>query len=167
VEQEQLVARPKDLLESAIPSGNAVAAHALQRLAVLTARPDYQRRAVDVLRLVRDILAQHPQAMGRMLAALDFYVARPPEIAIVGQAGAEDTAALLDVVHTRYLPNKVVALRTPDAGEDIETLIPLLEAKTMLDGRATAYVCQDYACRQPVTTPKGLAEQLGGEWRRS
>ncbi|MFQ5594787.1 MAG: thioredoxin domain-containing protein [Anaerolineae bacterium] len=159
-DQKQLVARPKDLLESAIPSGNAVAAHALQRLAILTARPDYQRRAVDVLRLVRDILEQHPRAMGHMLTALDFYVARPPEIAIVGQAGAEDTGAFLDVVRTRYLPNKVVALRTPDAGADIETLIPLLEGKTMLDGRATAYVCQNYACRQPVTTPEELVEQL-------
>ncbi|MFQ5857559.1 MAG: thioredoxin domain-containing protein [Anaerolineae bacterium] len=160
-DQEQLVARPKDLIESATPSGNAVAAHVLQRLALLTARPDYQRRAVEILRLVRDILEQYPSAMGRMLEALDFYLAQPPEIAIAGEAGTEDTAALMEVVHSRYLPNKVVALRTPEAGNEIETLIPLLEAKTMLDGQATAYVCRNYACRQPVTTPETLAEELG------
>ncbi len=159
-DQEKLVARPKDLIESAIPSGNAVAAHALQRLAILTAQPDYQRRAVDILRLVRDVVEQYPSAMGHMLIALDFYLSRPPEIAIVGEAGAADTRALLETVNGRYLPNKVVALRTPDAGDEIEMLIPLLEGKTMLGGQATAYVCQNYACRQPVTTPEELAEQL-------
>lgn len=159
-DQERLVARPKDLIESATPSGNAMAAHILQRLAILTARPDYQRRAVDTLRLVRDIVEQYPSAVAWMLTALDFYLARPPEIAIVGEAGAEDTAALLEVVHGRYLPNKVVALRPPDDGVEAERLIPLLEGKTMLNGHATAYVCQNYACRQPVTTPADLAGQL-------
>ncbi|MBS1252012.1 MAG: hypothetical protein MAG451_01048 [Anaerolineales bacterium] len=160
-DQEQLVSRPKNLTESSTPSGNAVAAHALQRLAVLTAHPDYQRRALDTLRLVRDIIEQHPSAVGRMLVALDFYLARPPEIAVVGEAGAEDTAALLEVVNTRYLPSKILALRTLEAGEEIEDLIPLLEGKAMVDGRATAYVCRNYACRQPVTEPVALAAQLG------
>lgn len=159
-DQEQLVARPKDLFESSTPSGNAVAAHALQRLAILAARPDYQRQAVAVLRLVRDIVERHPSAVGRMLVALDFYLAQPPEIAIIGETGAEDTAALVDAVHGRYLPNKVMALRTSDTDEDIESLVPLLEGKTMLDGQATAYVCRNYACQQPVTTPEALAEQL-------
>ena len=143
-----------------MPAGNAVAALALQRLALLTGRPDYQRRAVDTLRLGRAFMEQHPSAVAGMLIALDFYLSRPPEIAIAGPANALDTQALLDVVYGHYLPNKVLALQPPEAGAEIAELIPLLEGKTMLEGRATAYVCQNYTCQQPVTTPEELAEQL-------
>ena len=67
--------------------------------------------------------------------------------------------ALLDAIHSRYLPNKVVAgfdPAAPGAGQDL----PLLEDKVMQDGLPTAYVCQNYACQQPVTAPSALAEQL-------
>lgn len=161
-DQEQLVARPKGLFGSSTPSGNAVAAQVLQRLAILAGEPEFQRRAADTLRLARDVMAQHPGAVAGMLVALDFHLGRPPEVAVIGAEDAADTQALLDVVRERYLPNKVIALRPPDADGALEARIPLLEGKTMLDGRATAYVCRNYACRQPVTAPDALAEQLAG-----
>jgi uncharacterized protein YyaL (SSP411 family) len=159
-DQEQLVARPKGLFGSSTPSGNAVAAQVMQRLAILSGEPDYQRRAADTLRLVRDVMAQHPGAVAGMLVALDFYLGQPPEIAVVGAVTEPDTQALLNVVRERYLPNKIVALRPAGAAAGLEALIPLLEGKTMLDGHATAYVCRNYACRRPVTEPEALVGQL-------
>ena len=69
------------------------------------------------------------------------------------------TRALLDTVHGRYLPNKIVMGLDPDA-DGFEQDLPLLEDKEMLAGMPTAYVCQNYACQLPVTEPDALAAQL-------
>ena len=99
---------------------------------------------------------------------LDFYVSLPKEIAIIGDLGEAEAAALLDVVHGRYLPNKVVvgANGGGDRGDgnrgSCEAYeMPLLAERGMVDGKATAYVCQNYVCQLPVTDPQlALAEQL-------
>ncbi len=77
----------------------------------------------------------------------------------MGRPGDPDTEALLAVVRRAYLPNTAVALRRPDEGED--ELIPLLRGRTAIEGKATAYVCERFACQRPVTTPEDLAWQLG------
>jgi uncharacterized protein YyaL (SSP411 family) len=82
-------------------------------------------------------------------------------VAIVGRPGDDDTEALLRVVRRAYLPNTAVALRRPDDGGEVAELVPLLQGRTALDGKATAYVCERFACQRPVTTPEDLAWQLG------
>ena len=160
IDQEKLVTRPKDLLESSIPSGNAVAAHVLQRLAILAGRPDYPRHAVDTIKLARNILENYSSAVARMLVALSFYLGKPPEIAIIGHSDDPTTTRLVEVVNDQFIPNKVLAQVDPNDVGDLESLIPLLEAKTLTDGGPAAYVCRNYACRQPVTTPDELRAQL-------
>jgi hypothetical protein len=83
-------------------------------------------------------------------------------VAIVGRPGDEDTEALLAVVRRAYLPNTAVALRQPEGGE-AEEIIPLLRDRTAMEGRATAYVCERFACQRPVSTAEDLAWQLGVE----
>jgi uncharacterized protein len=100
-----------------------------------------------------------PGAFGRLLAALDFHLSRPREIAIIGEPGAPDTQALIDAVYARYLPNKVVAGRAPE-DEEATGLVPLLAEREARGGRATAYVCEGYACQSPTTDPEELAGQL-------
>jgi uncharacterized protein YyaL (SSP411 family) len=99
-----------------------------------------------------------PGAFGRLLCALDFCASEPREIAIIGDPEAADTRALLDTVYASYLPNKVVAGHAPDG--EAGALIPLLEGRTARNGKATAYVCVQYACQAPTTDPKELASQL-------
>jgi uncharacterized protein len=156
---EALVIRPKELLDNAVPSGNSVAAEVLQRLALLTGEEEYERAGVSALRLVRDLFTRAPTGFGHALCALDFYVSTVREVAIVGDPAREDTGRLVREVHGRYLPHRVLAVagpRDPDAQGDVA----LLRDRPPLDGKATAYVCERFVCRRPVTEPDELIAQL-------
>ncbi|MFL6334601.1 MAG: thioredoxin domain-containing protein [Pyrinomonadaceae bacterium] len=154
---EKLIVRSKDYFDNATPSGNSVAAEALLRLSVLTGKEDYRRKAVNVLRLVRDAVERYPSAFGYALGALDFYLSKPKEIVVVGEA--EEARPLLREVWGRYLPNKVVVL-SKGAEPAAAQIVPLLQDRAAQGDRATAYVCENYTCLQPVNTPEELAAQL-------
>jgi hypothetical protein len=156
---ERLIVRNKDFMDNATPAGNSVAAELLLRLALLTENQEYSRRAVTVFRLLRDQMMRYPSAFGYLLGALDFYLSTPKEIVVIGQAEADDSLALLREVWKRYLPNKVVAQSTEN-DEEASSVVALLRERPALGGRATAYVCENYSCLQPVTTPAELAAQL-------
>jgi uncharacterized protein YyaL (SSP411 family) len=159
---ETLIHRPKDLLESAIPSGNSVAAAVLQRLALFTAEDVYREAAENTLVAAGALLAQYPSAVGEMLCALDFYLSSPQEIALIGDSAAPDMQALLKVIVSAYRPYQVVAAAAP-GDEAALAAIPLLADRPQRNGQATAYVCRNYACQRPVTSPAELAEQLEAE----
>ncbi len=153
-EAEQLVTRPKDVQDNAVPSGNAMAATVLLKLGAYTGESRYIDEAERALKMIQPVLAQAPLGFAQWLIALDFALSRPKEIAIVGTVDlARD---LINVVWEKYRPNQVVAL----APQDGQSSIPLLENRTQLNDKATAYVCQNFTCKLPVTEPTALAEQL-------
>jgi uncharacterized protein len=158
-DHEELVTRPRDVYDSAAPSGNSVATDVLLRLALLLDREDYRARAEAVLEELSGGMEKLPGGFGRLLAALDFYLSRPREVVIVGDLASPDTQALVDAVYASYLPNKVVAGRAPE-DEEVAGLVPLLADRPTREGRATAYVCEGYACQMPATEPEALARQL-------
>jgi uncharacterized protein YyaL (SSP411 family) len=158
---EPLVIRPRELFDSATPSGNSAAVNALLRLAELLGEERYSRVARRVLEALGDTMTRAPAGFGHLLCALDFHLATPVEVAFVGTPGDAETDALLRVVSHAYLPNTVTALRRPDETDDDVQQIPLLRGRTATEGRPTAYVCERFACQQPVTDPAALAEQLG------
>ena len=160
-DHEELVTRPRDVYDNATPSGNSVAVEAMLRLALLLDRNDYRERAGEVLEEMGGGMEKIPSAFGRLLSALDFATSGTREIAIIGEPEAPDTKALIDTVYARYLPNKVVAGRAEDDAESAG-LIPLLAQRPARDDRATAYVCEGYACQAPTTDPEELARQLDG-----
>ncbi len=155
-DHETLVVRPKDLQDNATPSGSAMAATVLLRLAALTGESDYRDAAEEALRLVQPLAGTYPTAFAQWLSALDFALSRPKEIAIVGDPAGPDTRKLLETVHGVYRPNQVVAVGRP--GEP--SPIPLLEGRAQSDSRATAFVCEHFTCRLPVTGPEELAALL-------
>jgi uncharacterized protein YyaL (SSP411 family) len=152
---EELIVRSKDFFDNATPSGNSVATEVLLHLAALTANESYSRKAVTLFRVSRDMLQQYPSAFGRLLGALDFYLSTPKEIAIIGAPDSPETLALARKVWTGYVPNKIVALASGNESKAAE-VVPLLRDKTALDGRATAYVCENYACLAPTSSPEEL-----------
>ncbi|HEV2882056.1 MAG TPA: thioredoxin domain-containing protein, partial [Pyrinomonadaceae bacterium] len=158
-DHEELVTRPRDVYDSAAPSGNSVTTDVLLRLALLLDREDYRARAEAVLEELSGGMEKLPGAFGRLLAALDFHLSRPREIVIVGDPASPDTRALIDAVYAGYLPNKVVAGRAPEDDESAG-LVQLLADRPTRDGEATAYVCEGYACQTPTTDPEELAGQL-------
>jgi uncharacterized protein YyaL (SSP411 family) len=158
---EALVVRPKELFDTAVPSGNSVAAEVLQRLALVTGEAEYERAGVSALRLVREYLLRAPTGLGHALSALDLYLAAAHEVALIGDPAEDETRNLVSVVHGRYRPNMVLALAGPDDAEAREE-VALLRDRPPLDGQPTAYVCERFVCRRPVTEPQALAEQLAG-----
>ena len=157
--------RSKSTFDGAEPSGNSVAALALLRLARLTGRPDYQAKAERILEVNAANMAKAPHGYFQMLMAADFVLHPPKEVAIVGNPANEDTQALLRAVRGRFLPNRIVALLVPthDDAETVARRVPLLEGRTLVEGKAAAYVCRDFVCRLPVTAPEALQKQLDEE----
>jgi uncharacterized protein YyaL (SSP411 family) len=159
-DDDTLVLRPKELYDNAVPSGNSVAADVLQRVAHLSGETDREDIGASAIRLVRDALGKAPTAFGHALCALDLYLGPSREVAIVGDLEDERTRSLVNEVHrARFLPNVVVAVGDPRDGAVAET-VGLLHDRTQMDGRPTAYVCQRFTCRLPVTRPEDLADQL-------
>jgi hypothetical protein len=155
-DHETLVTRPKDIQDNATPSGNAMTVTVLFKLTLLTAEMRYAEIAAAALRSVQPILAQHPTAFAQWLTAAAFALGDAQEIALVGDPEQTDTQALLQVVFGAYRPFKVVALKRPDE----ESPIPLLSGRQQRDGKATAAVCYNFACRLPVTEAEALRAQL-------
>jgi len=159
-DHEELLMRPRDLTDNAIPSGNSMAAESLLRLAVYTGNQDLQRKAAAVLRSVRQLMVRYPAGAGQWLCALDLYLSKPKEVVIVGKRDAPDTEALVAEVFRHHIPNKVVL--GMEAGDGGLGDLPLAEGRAMLHGRAAAYVCEGYVCQLPVADPEALAKQLTG-----
>ena len=152
-DHESLIHRPKEFFDNAQPSGNAAAAGALLRLGKFTGEDRWVRHAVTILEKAAGMMRAHPSAFPHMLCALDFSLGKTREIAIIGDPGDENTKNLLREVFRTYLPNKVVACGTNGG-------LFLLDHKSPIDGSATAYVCENFTCGLPITTPGDLREKL-------
>jgi uncharacterized protein YyaL (SSP411 family) len=160
-DHEQLVTRRKDYVDSAVPSGNSLAAELLLRLAVLTGRNEVAGGATDVLRLMGEAMGAQPGAFGRLLAALDLNLHPGREIAIIGDPADPRTQALLIEIRRRYLPDTLTALAPSNAAAvALAEVMPLMAGRNQIGGLPTAYVCRNLACRLPVNEPAQLAEQL-------
>ena len=153
---EQLVVRRKDFIDNAIPSGNSMAAELLLRLAKLTGNEAFRSEAARIFQIMAAAMAQQPTGFGRMLTALDDLLAPSQEVAVVGSLKDPRTQLLLEEVRRHYLPHTVLALREPDG----ENPLPLLEGRTLVDGQPAAYVCENYACKLPVTSVEALRQLL-------
>jgi uncharacterized protein len=156
---ERLIARRKDLDDHPIPSGNSSAAYGLLRLAALTGEREYERHATGVLRLLHRAAVRQPQALAHLLQALSFHLAPVREVALVAPSedgGPDALAGLTAVVRSAHRPNLVLA-----GGTEGTRSPELMLERNAVEGRPAAYVCENFACRAPVTEPAELAAALG------
>ena len=161
-DHETLLVRPRDVFDNATPCGSSVAADVLLRMALLTGDDNYRTVATSALRSLGPMLSQYAGGMGRWLAALDFHLGQPKEIALIGDLNSDAAQELLEEVYFRYMPNRVLA--ASEQGDPAGSHpIPLLRHKTLVDGQPAAYVCRNYVCQLPVTTPTTLATQLASQ----
>ena len=112
----------------------------------------YEEAALGHLILLHELGPKHPTAFGHLLRAIDFHLNPVREVALVG----DDVTPLARVVREQLRPRLVLA-----AGPAGSSPVPLLADRTAIDGRATAYVCERFACRQPVNDPGELRQVLG------
>lgn len=157
--------RPSDipvrtiLSEEGIPSGNAAALIALHRLVLFGAEAAFEDQTRTIARGLGGYLETSAAFATGLLPALDFKPTEAHEIVIVGIPGDGDTRNLLREVYKRLLHGTVLAVIAPDAPRENERW-PLLAARPLLNGNATAYVCKNRLCDLPVDTPHALSAQL-------
>jgi len=160
-DSEQLIARPKEIYDGAMPSGNSAALLVLLKLARYTQDAELSRKADELVRAFAGAVRNYPPGYAMFLSALDFAFGPGQEIVIAGDPDDERTIRMLRLVQQRFLPRAVVIFHPPAAaGEAVRRLIPLAQDKTAPDGRAAAFVCENYACQSPVDSPEALAELL-------
>jgi uncharacterized protein YyaL (SSP411 family) len=153
-DHETLITRPREITDNATPSGTSLAVELLVRLAELMQDDDARRRAAYVVETLAPGIARYPTAFGHALGSADMLINGAIEIAIVGTPGTADFAALERTVAERYVPSLVVA------GGAADETIALLAGRSARDGQATAYVCRNYSCDEPVVTAEALDRQL-------
>ena len=151
-DHEQLLFRPKETQDGAMPSGGSVAAMVLAKLGAFTGDAGYSDVAEAALASMRAEMSRAPLGFASWLAALDFVLSEPGELAIVGA----DALPMLRLVRSSYRPNLIVAAKT----RDDQSSVPLLTDRGAVDGATTAYLCRHFACERPVTSVDDLAALL-------
>jgi uncharacterized protein YyaL (SSP411 family) len=139
---EKLILREKQSQDNSVPSGNSMAVTALLHLSRLTGRTDYGEKVERTLNLFADQLARHSPAYGQMLIALDDYLGPVEEFALFG--APEELREMRAMLNARYRPRKVLA-----GGDSVATLVPLLQQRKAIDGKATVYRCINQTCEKP------------------
>ncbi len=156
-----ILLRMKEDYDGAEPSPNSIAALNLLALGQLTDHPEFRQRAEKTLAVFSEQMTKAPSAVPQMLCALDASLAKPRQIVIAGKRDASDTRALLREVHARFLPTKLVILADGDAGQRwLGERLEFLRTVAPIDGKAAAYVCENFVCQLPVTDPAKLRELL-------
>ncbi len=150
--------RMKEDYDGAEPSASAVAVLNLITLSHLNGNPVWASRIEQTLKLFGQRLEQAGRAVPMMAAALSAYTAGVQQIVVVGDG--EPAEALLDAATSSYRPCALVLALTPAQQEALAPLAPFVAAMRPVNGEAAAYVCHDFACRAPVTTPEALTALL-------
>lgn len=160
---EELILRPKEIYDGAIPAGNSVAALNCLRLARLTGDEELEAYASRLWQTFGEQISQQPAGHSFALMALDFALGPTQEVVIVGDPAKGDTRAMLEALHQRFLPHTVTLLY-PDKSErqeTVATMAPFVRGMKTKNDRATAYVCSNFACQRPTNNIEEMLALIG------
>lgn len=156
---EELLGRKKEVYDGAIPSSNSVAMLNLLRLGRMTGNTEWEEMADIANKLFAEDVRGAPTGFGAALQSVEFTSGDVQEIIIAGKRDAPETLSMVQSLRNQFLPGSVVLLKEPE-DEKIEELAPFLSGFEMKDGKATAYVCQNYSCELPTTDPQRMIELI-------
>jgi uncharacterized protein len=156
-----LVVRPKDYYDGAVPSGNSVSILNFLRLDHLIGQHRFEEKARQAERSVAGIVRKAPTAYTQLLLAVDFAVGPTHEVVVAGNTKKEDTRKMIGTLQSKFLPNAVVVVRPMEQkSPGIDRIAEYVKNYRTLDHRATAYVCRDFSCRPPTTDIGEMMEIL-------
>lgn len=158
VGDSSLITRMKEIFEGATPSPNGVATYALARLAKYTDEPKYREAAEGSLKTFALALGRAPAVVSGLVFAYAQLAGGPPEIVLVGSE--EQIDPLMEQVRKRFLPGSLLVRIPGNDGAALRERLPVLEGKQAVAGKAAAYVCENYVCREPATAPEQLGQLL-------
>ncbi|NBK93443.1 thioredoxin domain-containing protein [bacterium 1XD21-13] len=130
---EELILRPKETYDGAIPSGNSLMAWNFVRMSIITSSEKYQQAAEEQLKFLAAAAEQYPAGYGMFLTAFLEYMEPPMKVTIVPDEGAD---------------KELFPLLVPS--ESIAILQHSEEEYPLKDGRTTYYVCHKHTCMPPV-----------------
>lgn len=159
-----IILKMKEEYDVAEPSANSITALNLLRLSQMTGDKDFRELAEQTFRCFSAQLQHAPSAMPQMLSALDFHLDNPMQIIIAGRPDAADTRAILREIHFRYMPNKIILLADGEEGQQrLAKQLEFIKDMTMIDGKATAFICENYVCKLPSNDLSKIIEILDAE----
>jgi len=161
IDAEQLLTRPKELYDGAIPSGNSVAFLNALRLSRITGDIEMDERAHEIYRAFGEQVEAAPTMFTHFLCGLDYAIGPSNEVVITGTPEHPETKAMIEILRKSFVPNKVVVFR-PDRSDhlEIDTISPYVQSCTAINGRTTAYVCRQFSCSLPTNDPAKMMELL-------
>ncbi|MDF7800752.1 thioredoxin domain-containing protein [Pontiellaceae bacterium B1224] len=157
---EELIVRPKELYDGAIPSGNSIQLYNLLRLARLTGRSDLEEQAVETGKAFSGMINRSPSNFSQALIGLQFAVGETVELVVVGEKSDPETVAMLQYIQSVYKPGKVILLKDTANAESLEKLAPFTKEQKQVDGKPTVYICRNFACEKPINTLEELKAHL-------
>ena len=163
-DQENLIIRPRDVTDNALPSGHSMMTGVLIRLSIITGDSELRTMASDSLRSVRDIMIQFPTGAGHWLSVLDFYLSDQKEAVIItptvihAKAGIHAPTNMLRRLASAHLTNAIVVSAPEDAADASQW--PVFQGRPTIDDKPTAYICRNYACQLPTTDPDTMMSQV-------
>lgn len=161
-DSEQLIVRDREIYDGAIPSSNSVAALNLLRLGRMTGNLEWEEMADALLKSFASLVADYPSGYTQFLNAVDFALGPTSEVVLVGREDDGETRTMLEVLQRRFHPNRVLLFKdTGGGGKDPSEWAPFLRNMDPVGGNTAVYLCENYACRRPVSTLDELKAVLG------
>ncbi len=157
--RDELPTPIKEGYDGPTPSGNSVAALNLLRISEFTGEERFRKRGEETIKAFSDSLETEAVSHTFMLVALDFLLGTPREIVIASGKNDKGTSTMVMEVHRRFIPNKVLLVLSEDADE-LEKVSPIVAGKRALKGIPTAYICQNFTCKKPITDLEELKSAL-------
>jgi uncharacterized protein len=158
-----LISRPKEYYDGAIPSGNSVMYSNLLKVNKLTANSTYLEYAEKLNSAFKNLVERSPTGFSQFLIGMQFSLNRSYEIIVAGDKDSKETKEILDTINSNFIPNKVVMLIDEKNKDEIGRIAPFTQNYSMLDGKTTVYVCQNYICSLPTTDKSKVIELLNDE----
>lgn len=157
---EELLTRPKEIYDGAIPSGNSVATLNFLRLARLVGDNQWEEKAKEQFEYFGKQIAKNPTVHSYFLSALLFYQNGGGEIVIVGEDDQVGTEKMLETLRESFTPFTVVHLKREREAEKLSQLVPFVADQKQIEKSATAYICEDFACQAPITDLQEFENRL-------
>ena len=158
-DSEQLITRPKELYDGATPSGNSVAALNFIRLARMTGQHEFEEKAYKMFTLFGSSVQRMARGYAFSLTAMLFSISKPKEVVVVANSNNTDTENMLNIIREDFRPF-TMSIFYSDKFKGLKELVPLIENYKPIEGRTTAYVCENFACQAPITDIKEFREIL-------
>ena len=158
---ESLLFRPREFHDGSIPSGNSVAVSVFLRLGHITGNISYLDIAAGILRDAAHHLHHSPSSFTMLLCSLDYWLGPRSEIVITGGEAENGVSQLYDATKGFLLPSTVILVSDESSSKDGGVVIKMVEGRGPINGRATAYVCENETCSLPITDPENLKQKAG------